>query len=90
MPATPPSLDVPSVRRRRWPCGGVSGTGLRAIPSLCPTINEVLLVQAHQDQVVPEGILVGESKLQSLNGQTLEMVSHPFLVSEERHNGYQS
>lgn len=51
-------------------------------------INEVLLVQEHRDQVVPEGILVGESKLQNLNGQTLEMVSHPFLVSEERHNEY--
>lgn len=78
----------PLVRRQHWPCGGVSGTGLRAIPSLCPMINEVLLVQEHQDQVVPEGILVGESKLQNLNGQTLEMVSHPFLVSEERHNEY--
>lgn len=90
MPTSPPSFNVPSVRRRRWPCGGVSGTGLRAIPSLCPTINEVLLVQAHRDQVVLEGILVGESKLQNLNGQTLEMVSHPFLVSEERHNAYPS
>ena len=69
---------------------GASGTGLRAIPSLCSTINEVLLVQAHQDQAVPEGIIVGESNLQSLNGQTVEMVSHSFPYSEERHDQYPS
>lgn len=69
---------------------GASGTGLRAIPSLRSTINEVLLVQAHRDQAVLEGITVGESSLQSLNGQTVEMVSHSSPFSEERHDRYPS
>lgn len=62
---------------------GVSGTGLRTILSLFLMINGVLLVQA-------EGTIVGENNLQNLNGQTVEMLSHSFLLSEEKHDGYPS
>ena len=53
-------------------------------------INGVLLVQAHSDQAVLEGTIVGENNLQNLNGQTVEMLSHSFLLSEEKHDGYSS
>lgn len=69
---------------------GVSGTGLRTILSLFLMINGVLLVQAHSDQAVLEGTIVGENNLQNLNGQTVEMLSHSFLLSEEKHDGYSS
>lgn len=72
-----------------WPWG-VSGTGLRAIPNLCPLINGVWLVQAHGDQAVLEDMPVGECNLQSLHGQPAEIVSPSFPFSEERHVGYPS
>lgn len=69
---------------------GVSGTGLKAVLSLFLMINGVLLVQAHSDQTVLEGTIVGENNLQNLNGPTVEMLSHSSLLSEERHDGYPS
>lgn len=45
-------------------------------------VNGALLVQT-----VLEGSIVGESSLPNLNGQTVEMLSDSFLLSEERHDG---
>lgn len=49
-------------------------------------INGGLLIQAHKDQAVLEGSIVGETNLQNLNGQTIEMLSYSFLLLEERHD----
>ena len=61
---------------------GVSGTGSTAVPRHFLMVNGALLVQA-----VLEGSIVGESSLPNLNGQTVEMLSYSFLLSEERHDG---